>query len=63
MRILSSRRIVEEADKVALSIIDCYPQPNKTFEDVRTMVNQHTLNPLQGFSEACREELKALPGP
>jgi hypothetical protein len=63
MRILSSPRVVEEADKVALSIIECYPQPNKTFEDVRAMVNRHALNPLQRFSEACREELRALPGP
>ena len=63
MRILSSPRVIEKADEVALAIIECYPQPNKTFDDVRSMVNQHRLNPLQGFSEACREELKALPGP
>jgi hypothetical protein len=63
MRILSSPRVVDEADKVALSIIECYPQPNKTFEDVRAMVNHHALNPLRGFSEACREELQTLPGP
>jgi hypothetical protein len=56
MRILSSPRVTEEADKVALLIVETYPQPNKTFEDVRAMVNRHALDPLRDFAEACREE-------
>jgi hypothetical protein len=61
MRILSSPRVIEEADKVALLIIDYYPEPNKSFEDVRAMINQHELDPLRKFSEACRDELQTLP--
>jgi hypothetical protein len=56
MRILSSPRVTEEADKVALLIVESYPQPNKSFEDVRAMVNKHALDPLRDFAEACREE-------
>ncbi|MDB5411546.1 MAG: hypothetical protein JWL84_6465, partial [Rhodospirillales bacterium] len=60
MRILSSPKVVEEAEKVARLIVDSYPQPAKTFDDIRMMVNEHTLDPLFKFSEACRQELRQL---
>lgn len=58
MRILSSPKVIEEAEKVARLIVESYPEPNKTFNDVRAMINRHTLDPLRDFSEACREELR-----
>jgi hypothetical protein len=60
MRILSSPEVIEEADKVARLIVESYPQPAKTFDDIRMMVNEHTLDPLYKFSEACRQELRKL---
>jgi len=58
MRMLSSPNVIEEAERVARLIVDSYPEPNKTFNDVRVMVDRHTLDPLRGFSEACREEFR-----
>jgi hypothetical protein len=57
MRILSSADVISEAEKVARLILECYPEPNKTFNDVRAMVKKHALDPLRTFSEACRKEL------
>jgi hypothetical protein len=37
-----------------------YPEPNKTFADLRAMVNEHAFDPLRSFSESCREELERL---
>jgi hypothetical protein len=58
MRILSSPKVVEEADKVARLIVDSYPKPNKTFSELRAMMDEHSLDPLRDFSEYCREELR-----
>jgi hypothetical protein len=60
MRILSSPKVLEEADKVARLIVDFYPTPNKTFSELRDMVHEDSLDPLRGFSESCREELQGL---
>lgn len=60
MRILSSPKVVEEADKVARLIVDFYPKPNKTFSELRAMMDEGSLDPLRDFSEACREELQGL---
>jgi hypothetical protein len=57
MRMLSSPDVIKEAERVARLIVDSYPEPNKTFNDVRAMVDNYTLDPLRGFSEACRQEL------
>ena len=58
MRILSSPEIVEEAEKVARLIEDSYPQSNKTFDDLRAMIDERALDPLRDFSERCRRELQ-----
>jgi hypothetical protein len=42
-------------------IVDSYAAPNKTFNDLRQMmVIERALDPLRGFSEACRKELHDL---
>jgi hypothetical protein len=58
MRVLSSPRIVENADGVVRVIIETYLAPNKTFRDVVEILDNDALNPLQAFSNACREELR-----
>ena len=58
MRALSPTTIVEAADKVARMIVNTYLAPNKTFPELRDMVNSGAIDPLRDFSEACREELQ-----
>ena len=60
MRVASNPGIVERADKVLRMILDAYDLPNKTLPELHTMVASGALDPLQDFSEACREELRAL---
>ncbi len=58
MRLRSSPRILEIADEVARVIIETYLAPNKTFRDVTEILDNEKMNPLRGFSNACREELR-----
>ena len=58
MRVLSSPTIIENADGVARVIIETYLRPNKTFRDVREIVDDAAMDPLRAFSNACREELR-----
>jgi len=58
MRVLSSPRIVESADRVVRVIIETYLAPNKTFRDVVELLDNDAMNPLRAFSNACREELQ-----
>ena len=60
MRVLASATIVENADKVARMIVNSYLVPNKTFPELRDMVNSGAMDPLRDFSEACREEFQRL---
>src|SRR6266404_9257226 len=60
MRVLSSPRTVENADKVARMIVNTYLAPNKTFTELRDMVNSGAIDLLRDFSEACREEFQKL---
>ncbi len=58
MRVVSSPRIVENADRVVRVIIETYLAPNKTFRDVKEILDNDAMNPLREFSDACREELR-----
>jgi len=58
MRVRSSPQIVESADKVVRVIVETYLAPNKTFRDVREIMDNDAMNPLRDFSNACREELR-----
>ena len=60
MRVLSSPRVVAEADKIARLIVDSYPEPNRTFTELRQMMDVNAFDPLRGFAESCREEMQAL---
>src|SRR5438552_12473971 len=46
MRVLSSPKTVENAERVARMIVDTYLAPNKTFPELRDMVNRGALDPL-----------------
>ena len=60
MRIISAPTTVERADKVARTIVNNYLGPNKSFPELRDMVNTGAMDPLRDFSEACREEFQRL---
>jgi hypothetical protein len=56
MRMLSSPRIVENADRVVRVIIETYLAPNKTFRHVKEILHNEAMNPLRKFSNACRDQ-------
>ena len=58
MRMRSSPRIVENADRVDRVIVETYLAPNKTFRDVVEFLDNDAMDPLRAFSNACREELR-----
>ena len=58
MRVRSSPRIIRNAEKVALNIVDTYLGPNRTFRDLHQMLERERIDPLGEFSAACREELR-----
>jgi hypothetical protein len=60
MRVVSTPGVAERADKLVRMIVDTYFLPNKTFQELHTMVASGALDFLRDFSEACQEELDAL---
>ncbi len=58
MRILSSPNVIESAERVARRIVDSYLAPNKSFLELREMVNSGTIDLLRDFSETCRAEFE-----
>ena len=60
MRVLSSRNTIENADAVARMIVNTYRAPNKTLPELEDMVNHGSIDVLQTFSEAARQEFRRL---
>jgi hypothetical protein len=60
MRILSSSRILENAEQIERKIVDTYLAPDKTFLELREMINSGSVDLLREFSEACRSEFAGL---
>jgi hypothetical protein len=60
MRVLSPPKVIESADRIAHKILDTYLEPDKTFLELREMVNNNSIDILRDFSEACREEFELL---
>lgn len=60
MRVLSSDMVIDKAEFAARMILDTYFAPNRTFPELRQLIDSHVMDPLREFSEACREELAAL---
>ena len=60
MRILSSAQLVETAERIARKILDSYLEPDKSFIELREMVNSGSVNLIREFSEACRAEFETL---
>jgi hypothetical protein len=60
MRILSSVKVVEIAERFAREIGDTYSKPNKSFIELWEMIDSRSVNIMREFSTACREELETL---
>ncbi len=58
MRVLSSQRVVEQADTVMRRLMEMYAAPNRTIHEVADSLKDNGLDPLRDFSEACRDEFK-----
>ena len=58
MRILSSGPVIETAVNVVKAITETYTQPNKSPEEIETMVSDGSVDILLSFSEACRHEFE-----
>ena len=59
MRVSSRSDVVEKAEAVVRTIVDTYFTPNKTFPELRELMNSDAIDPLRAFSEMCRAELQA----
>ena len=60
MRALSSKTVVQRAEDVARKILDTYLEPDKSFVELREMAIAGTIDLLQGFSVACRDEFEEM---
>jgi hypothetical protein len=60
MRVQSSPRVVESAERVGRKIVDAYLAPDKSFAELRSMLNNGALDLLSEFSDACRAEFDSL---
>jgi len=59
MRIQSSMKVTESADRIVRQIVDTYFEPNKTLTELQRMVHEGGLDPLKDFSDVCRNELES----
>ncbi len=63
MRLTSSTEVIRVADEVVRQVLEAYADANKTFDELRELVRKEDeFDPLRGFAEACRTELRALRG-
>jgi hypothetical protein len=60
MRVQSSPKVVESAERIGRKIIDAYLAPDKNFLELREMVNSGSIDLLGEFSDACRLEFETL---
>ena len=60
MRILSPPNVVAAAEQIGHKILDTYLQPDRTFLELREMVQSNSIDILYDFSEACRQEFESL---
>jgi hypothetical protein len=60
MRTLSSETVVYRAEDVARKILDTYLEPDRSFVELREMAIDGTIDLLQRFSAACRDEFEEM---
>ena len=60
IRLVSDDKVLAAAEKAADAIVDSYHRPSTTFDTMVTMIREGQFDPLKEFTEACREERKAM---
>jgi len=60
MRILSSPKVLASAEEIERKIVDAYLMPDKSFLDLREMINSRSVDLLSGFSTVCRAEFESI---
>jgi hypothetical protein len=60
MRIISSPNVIDSAERIGRKILDTYLGSDRNFLELREMVNNNSIDILNDFTEACREELESL---
>jgi hypothetical protein len=60
MRIVSSARVLASTEQIGQKVVDTYLEPNKTFSEVREMIDKGAYDILADFGEACRREFESL---
>jgi hypothetical protein len=60
MRLISSSPVISEAETVIKLIVDAYLAPNQTLREIHSHMEEHKVDPLMKFAEACRSELLLL---
>jgi hypothetical protein len=60
IRLTASQPVLAEAERLLVLIADQYFSTNRTVEDLRELAHSTSADPLKGFGEACRAELKSI---
>jgi hypothetical protein len=60
MRVQSSPKVVESAERAGRKIVDAYLAPDKSFLELCEMLNSGAIDLLSEFSNACRAEFDSL---
>ena len=60
MRLLCSPKVIECAIRIERKIVDTYVAPDKSFLEIREMINSGSVDLLGEFSAACRAEFDSL---
>jgi hypothetical protein len=58
MCVLSSRKVVESAEKIGRKILDTYLEPNKAIPELREMVASNSIDILGDFEEALSRRIR-----
>ncbi len=59
IRLSSSEQVLQKAEQVVRTIVNTYPQPNLTAEQIQSRA-VNGQDPLTAFSDTCRSELDSL---
>jgi hypothetical protein len=60
MRVLSAPKVIDSAEQIGRKILDTYLEPDKSFLELREMVNSNSIRIIGDFSQACREGFESL---
>jgi hypothetical protein len=62
IRLTASQPVLAEAERLLTHIADQYFSRNLTLQEMRQLARSAGADPLKGFGEACRAELKSIRG-